>query len=931
MKVPLLDFVSAPTRRFVNRNSVTKRGPLALGLLFLLAIALPANAVQEIVADVCVYAGTSGGVIAAVQAARMGKKVALVAINKHLGGMTSSGLGWTDIGHVDNDSGDYIQGVAREFYNRIAQKYGLSGTKWHFEPHVAEAVFDDMVREAGVMVYTNELLASVVKQGSQIIAARMSNGDIFRAKEFIDASYTGDLMAMAGVSYTVGRESTNQYGESLNGIRPPNSDFTSYNINPYVVPGNMASGLIPLLQTNSPGIPGNADQKVQAYNFRLCLTTVSSNQIAITAPPGYNPNEYELLARYIQGMEAANVTPSLNTFMTISSIPNGKTDINNNGALSTDFVGESAAYVEADAATREQIWQAHRDYEQGFLYFLATDPRVPSNIRTAMQSYGYAKDEFTDSGGWPFQLYIREARRMVSDYVITQSNVFNQLQVPDSIGLAGYFTDSHYLQRVVVNGQPRNEGDARGDITVPYPIAYRALVPKTNECSNLLVPWCLSASHTAFCSIRMEPVFMILGQAAGTAACFAMDEQTNVQSVNIQKLQAQLVADQQAIGSVEDSGIIVDDADSSGVTLVGSWTSSSATTGYCGSDYLHDGNANKGSSSVTFTPVLPSSGVYQVYARWTANANRADNVPFDIVSPSGTTTVTVDQTQQGGQWVLLQTTNFNAGTAGKVRIRNDGTTGYVIADAVKFIEGENLPDISIWPTDAAASRLGPVAGKVTISRSGNTNVPVTVDFNIGGSAVNGDDYHAIGGVMLLPAGVTTSTITVLPYTNAEPVGNKTVIITLVTNAAYRVGGLNSARVTIADTPINEWKFNYFGPDATNETIAGDKADPAGDGIQNLLKYALGLPPTQVVTQPLITPVLNPNGCFQVWYARPDPPPLDVSYRLESSNNLSTWCTNGCIITRQIFLNPNTATVVSEDPMPAAGQTGKFVRLRISRQ
>ncbi|HZI32830.1 MAG TPA: FAD-dependent oxidoreductase, partial [Candidatus Binatia bacterium] len=599
-------------------------------------------------------------------------------------------------------------------------------------------------------------------------------------------------------------------------------------------------------------------------------------------------------------------------------------------ALSTDFVGESAPYIEADHAAREQIWEAHRNYEQGLLYFLATDPRVPSNVRNAMSNYGFCKDEFTDNGGWPYELYVREARRMVSDYVMTQSNVFNQVVVPDSIGMAGYFTDSHYLQRVVISGHPRNEGDARGDITLPYPIAYRALVPKTNECSNLLVPWSLSASHTAFCSIRMEPVFMILGQAAGTAACFAIDEETNVQGINISKLQAQLVADNQAIGMAGSSAIIVDNADVTGVDIVGSWTSSSATAGYYGGDYLHDGNTNKGQSSVTFTPTLPQTDLYQVYARWSANANRASNVPIDIISPSGTTTVVVDQTQQGGQWVLLLTTNFNAGTAGKVRIRNDGTAGYVIADAVKFVEGENLPLIGIWPTDAAASRLGPVSGSVTVTRSGNTNVPVTVGFNIGGSAVNGSDYHPIGNSMLLPAGVTKSQITILPYTNSAPVGEKSVTISVATNAAYRVGSLNSANILIEDVPINAWRFNYFGANATNEAIAGDMADPAGDGVPNLMKYALGLDPNQPAHQPLITPELSTNGYFQIIYARPDPPPADISYRLESSNDLSTWCTNGCTSTQQILFNTNTATIVSEDPTPFSGQPAKFVRLRISR-
>jgi hypothetical protein len=281
--------------------------------------------------------------------------------------------------------------------------------------------------------------------------------------------------------------------------------------------------------------------------------------------------------------------------------------------------------------------------------------------------------------------------------------------------------------------------------------------------------------------------------------------------------------------------------------------------------------------------------------------------------------------------VLLLTTNFNAGTTGKVRVRNDGTTGYVIADAVKFVEGENLPVIGLWPTDAAASRFGPAAGSITVTRSGNTNAPVTVNLNIGGSATNGSDYHAVGNNLSFPAGATKSQITILPYTNAEPVGKKTVIISVATNAAYRVGPLNSATVTIADAPLNAWRLNYFGLAAADESIAGDTAAPAGDGVPNLMKYALGLNPTQPATQSLITPEVNTNGYFQILYVRPDPPPVDVAYRLESSNDLANWCTNGCVPIQQILFGNNTAIVVSEIPTPVVGQPAKFVRLRVSRQ
>jgi hypothetical protein len=883
----------------------------------------------EMSVDVCVYGGTSGGVMAAVQAARMGKSVALICEINHLGGMTSSGLGWTDVGHVGTG---YIQGLAGEFYTRINQKYGAN-VNYEFEPHVAEAVFNDLVQQAGVTVYTNQYLTAVTRQGSQIIAVTINNGNIFRAKMFIDASYTGDLMAAAGVSYTIGREATNQYGESLAGVQPPDTSFGA-NVSPYVVSNNPASGLLPLIQTNLLAPLGSADQLVQTYTFRMCFTQTSSNRMALTAPTNYNVAEYELLARYLQ----ANPTLSLGSLVTLSTpLPNGKMDINDSGPFSTDFVGNSSTYPDASPVVRAQIWQDHKNYEQGFFYFLATDTRVPSSLRSAMQSWGPCRDEFTDNGGWPWVLYIREARRMVSDYVMTQSNVFSQVAVPDAIGEGGYFTDSHYCERIVTNGAAVNEGTARGNITVPYPIAYRALIPKAAECGNLLVPWCVSASHIAFCSLRMEPTFMIMGQAAGTAACLAINDGVTVQNVNVNKLQLQLLANQQALSTASTGSVIVDDTDATGVTIVGPWLSSTATSGYYGSDYLHDGNTDKGSESVTFTPNLPTAGTYQVYARWTANANRATNAPIDIIYPGGTNTILVNQTLQGGQWVWLMTTNFNAGTAGSVRIRNGGTTGYVIADAVEFMPG--LPVVNVWATDAQASRSGPQSGSFTISSTGSTNLPLTINFNLGGTAVNGVDYQTVPGSVTLPPGVTSTNISIVPYTNssytnAQPVGNKTVVLSLAslaTNSSYSLGNLAVSAVTINDTPINNWRLQYFGANAANPAIAGNTADPAGDGVPNLMKYALGLNPTQAISQPLYGYGLDTNGYFFFAYTRPDPPPADITYRVDASDDLMAWCTNGlCLSGSTIVLNPNnTATIMCTGVAPVQSTRKKFLRLSVS--
>jgi len=979
-------------------------------------------AVQQITVDVCVYGGASGGVVAAVQAARMGKTVALISELNHLGGMTTSGLGWTDIGHVGSG---YIQGVAREFYTRIGAKYGF-GMKTTFEPHVAEAVFNEMIQEAGVKVYTNQHLVSVTQHGTQIVAITMNNGNIFRAKVFIDASYTGDLMAKAGVSYTVGRESSAQYGESLNGVRSPNSDFVGLNLSPYVVSNNPASGLLPLIQSGDPGTPGSADQRVQAYNFRLCLTTVATNKLPITAPTNYDPAQYELLARYIQALLDKGSSPTLRSFITIESMPNGKTDINNNGALSTDLVGGSAAYVEADFVTRQQLWETHKNYQAGFLYFLGHDSRVPSNIRNSMLSYGYSKDEFTDNDGWPYELYVREARRMVSDYVVTQSNVFNQLSVPDSIGLAGYFTDSHYLQRVVVNGEVRNEGSARGDITSPYPISYRALIPKASECTNLLVPWALSASHTAFSSIRMEPVFMILGQAAGTAAGIAIDDHVGVQNVNVSKLQAQLIADKQELGvpvhtnqdTLNEASLLLDfgpDTVSTPAERINDPAHS------IGGLFDSQNNWNSGliadSSDLIYSDGTPANGVSIHFGRSTAGGNTIDfndhgflssalgaqintgiylgNSPAKDGIYGGTggnafaVGMRIDGLKPGLYTVYIAgrntSTQFKAGerfyctnavlsttfpfTAAPSFVQENSspatTSGFVPGDncnltvvtiganeslylaslgtdtnelrgflnTVGIVPGQPAPAIvNAWATDATASRSGLHPGSITISRNGNASESLLVYFQTEGTATNGVDYDFIGDSVLFPPGVATTNISIRPRTNSTPVGDRFSILSISANAAYAVGKLASVKITIQDTPIFSWRWQHFGTSAADLAVAGDAANPAGDGIANLVKYALARAPEFANDQPLTEPAINASGHLQISYTRPDPPPADVAYQVEASSDLLAWCSDACVDVKQISFNTdNTATVVCEETIPASGAEKQFLRLRVSRQ
>ncbi|MBU6400251.1 MAG: FAD-dependent oxidoreductase [Verrucomicrobia bacterium] len=501
--------------------------------------ALSAETVQT---AVLVYGATSSGVVAAVAAARQGASVVLAEPGWHVGGMTSGGLGQTDIGNKGA-----IGGIAREFYRRLGRHYGQPEA-WTFEPSVAEETFTAMLREVKVPVYFQQRIASVKLAGRRILEATMENGNVFRAQVFIDTTYEGDLMARAGVSFTVGREANSQYHETLDGIRAqtPAHQFL-VPVDPYVRRGDPASGLLPLIQPRDGGRPGDGDRRVQAYNFRLCLTQNPANRRPIAPPADYDPGRYELLARYLEALVAVGRHPRLGDVMHIQKMPNGKTDINNNGAFSTDDIGASYDYPDAGYTARARIWQAHADYTRGFLHFLASSPRVPENIRAEMQSWGLCRDEFPDTGGWPHQLYVREARRMVTDYVMTEHNCRGILHPADSIGLAAYGMDSHNCQRIVKDQHVENEGDVQVHGFSPYPIAYRAITPRATECENLLVPVCLSATHIAYGSIRMEPVFMVLGQSAATAACLAVQRRAPVQQVPYPDLRQRLQRDRQIL------------------------------------------------------------------------------------------------------------------------------------------------------------------------------------------------------------------------------------------------------------------------------------------------------------------------------------------------------------------------------------------------
>ena len=500
--------------------------------------------------DVCVYGGTSAGVIAAYKAAKMGKKVLLIEPAKHLGGMTASGLGWTDIGERDA-----ITGFTIEYYKRVLSHYGKEDSvgliKPLFEPHVAENEFNKLVSEAGFDTLLYHRVVETKMNKGKIMEIVLENSlkpepttnKTIKAKVFIDCTYEGDLMARAGVSYTIGREHNYVYNETYNGFRICRTmhQFPE-GVDPYVIPGDSTSGYVKGIKEGGHVLDeGTGDKGIQAYNFRVCLTDVDSNKIQIAKPDNYDPADYELLARIGKKKPWTNLSvppwnKDVHVLLIISPLPNGKTDCNNYGGLSTDFIGANWDYPEADYATRVKIKKAHEDYQKGLYYFIGHSEKIPEEIRNEMLAYGYCKDEFTDNGGWPFQLYVREARRMIGEYVMTEHNVLNDTIVKDGIAIGSYAMDSHNTQRIVIDGMVKNEGDFNKWMSVPYPISYKAIVPKKEECTNLLVPVCMSASHSAYGSIRMEPVFMMMAEAAGAAASLAIDTESKVQKVDYSKL-----------------------------------------------------------------------------------------------------------------------------------------------------------------------------------------------------------------------------------------------------------------------------------------------------------------------------------------------------------------------------------------------------------
>ena len=639
--------------------------------------------------DVCIYGGTSAGVVAAYSAAQRGHKVILIEPTEHIGGMTSGGLGFTDIGNKQ-----VIAGVAKQFYRKVGEHYGRL-EQWVFEPSVADSIMRAYIDHENIVLMGNYRIRESRMNGTRISEIIVEDSTdpsctkTIKADYFIDCSYEGDLMARTGVEYTVGRESNEQYGETYNGVELMDKHQFPDGIDPYKEKGNPESGLLWGISPAEVAPDGTADKMVQAYNYRICLTDDPANMIPITRPAGYDSTRYELLLRLI---EAYPEKESLNDWFIWSRMPNHKTDINNRGGFSSDMIGMNHNYPEASYEERQAIIDAHTEYTKGLLYFYGHDERVPELLRKRMLLWGYPKDEYVKYGHWTPQLYIRESRRMVGEYVATQADCQGHAYAEDGIGWAAYQMDSHNCQRIVVNkngmDMVKNEGNVEIGGGLPYPISYRSITPKREQCTNLLVPVCMSASHIAYGSIRMEPVFMVLGQAAAVAASLALEQDgCDVQKVDSKDINAVIEKDPYMDGSQPD--ILIDDS-AACVTADQKWIAR-GRGGYGLSFY--ELPLTDELQSVKFTlNAIPASGTWAVYSYQSTNKKLTSVTSFEIISGDKSYNVQFNRDdlnvlgQTSGDWALLGKYDFQEGQCVDVIVSNAGADAPMRADAVLFVK-----------------------------------------------------------------------------------------------------------------------------------------------------------------------------------------------------------------------------------------------------
>ncbi len=650
-----------------------------------LLLGLHTYAQKAVKYDICIYGGNAAGVIAAYTAKMSGKSVLLIEPGKHLGGLTSGGLGYTDIGNKY-----VISGLARNFYRRIGQHYGKF-EQWIFEPHVAENILNDYIKRARVPVWFDARLSSVKKDGTKLSSITIENTlnpqattRQVNAKVYLDCSYEGDLMAQSKVSYTIGREANAQYSETYNGVQLLEKHQLPDGIDPYREPGNPASGLVWGVSSQPLATQGSGDRSVQAYNFRICLSEDPKNQVQITQPVDYDASRYELLLRSF----AKKQPRSLGAFFKWDRMPNQKTDINNNGGFSTDMIGMNHHYPEADYATRKKFIQDLENYTKGLLYFVGNDPRVPEPVRKEMQRWGYPKDEYTDNGHWSWQPYIREARRMVGAYVMTQKNCQGHETVDDAVGMAAYTMDSHNCQRIIHNGMVKNEGDVQIGGFPPYPIAYRALTPKKEECSNLLVPVCLSASHIAYGSIRMEPVFMVLAQAAAAAACQSLDEKKAVQDIQVEQLRAELRQNPLADGSTAEV-LIDNDITPNLVKTEGEWLLQKRGGSQFGAAYgaamLMDTLGNAQAKQVTYRFDATKAGQYQLMIYVPNVPKQAAKLKIQVENGAQQAQFEPSIAELRNDWLSVGTFLVKPKVPCLVKIISQSANGVIVADAMLWV------------------------------------------------------------------------------------------------------------------------------------------------------------------------------------------------------------------------------------------------------
>jgi len=692
-------------------------------------------------ADVVVYGSTPGGFCAAIAAAREGASVILLEPTGHIGGMNTGGLSFSDSNQMYRET---LMGLFHEWHLRIQQDYEDRGitlpydvnvkdqSNWSYEPHIAMQVTTQMLAEAGVQVLTRRWLGSVNKIGARIESLVTTSNDTFVARTFVDGSYEGDLMAAAGVSWTIGREGTADFGESLAGKRYPKGLMNIDGVDGGGDP-------LPLITTTNAGPTDAADDNIMTYSYRLSLTTSAANKIPMPAPDNYDPARFEVMRRYVQ---AGGSSIGFDRY----SVPGGKVDGNNSigRQFSLGLVGGGNGWATADESERTTLFEAYKQYTLEFLYFLSNDPVFSASQRASNAAWGLCADEFPDTDHFSPYLYVRESRRMQGMYVVSQSDIIGDPVKSDPIMISSFPIDSHDCQRIAYpDGGVRNEGtifpvrqNGRG---YPYQVPYRAILPVTNECDNLLVPVALSCTHVAISSLRIEATWMLLGQSAGIAAAMAADQDIAVQDLPYEDLKRRLIAQGQVLDLPLEfaplTGIVLDDPDAE---LAGSWGTSTTITPYVGEGYRYTGAAgvfNDGSATATFRFTATTGGIYQLNMAYTPDPTRATNVPLTVASGPHVTHLSVDQTvarPAGSVLRSLGTVELATGADTVITIGTSNTTGFVILDAIQLVLATpdgglgwfspGVSNITADSTDAYASLYGTNA-EVTLYWKAGTSAP----------------------------------------------------------------------------------------------------------------------------------------------------------------------------------------------------------------